>query len=92
MLDLIAQGVEGHGPVHLLLTSAAEDWFCMGGVKREGGSRLRMMAGPIQHFYSAILDAWHLRVTAQLAERKGFLVCGFFLILRALYNHLTLLT
>ena len=36
------------------------------------GSPLRMMTGPIQHFYSSVLDAWRLRISAQLAERKGF--------------------
>ena len=32
-----------------------------------------MMAGPIQHFRSAILGAWHFHVFARLSERKGFL-------------------
>ena len=31
MLDLIAQGAAGHGPVHLLLTSAAEIGFAWDG-------------------------------------------------------------
>ena len=35
---------------------------------------LRMMAGPIQHFFSSILSAWRHRVFAKLAEREGF--CG----------------
>ena len=30
MLDLISRGAQGHGPVHLLLPSAAETWFCLG--------------------------------------------------------------
>ena len=30
------------------------------------------MTGPIQHFFSSILDAWRFRVFAHLAERKGF--------------------
>ena len=30
MLDLISRSAEGHGPVHLLLTSAAEVGFCLG--------------------------------------------------------------
>ena len=34
---------------------------------------LRMMIGHIQHFRSAILDAWRFSVFARLAERKGFL-------------------
>ena len=30
MLDLISRGAQGHGPVHLLLISAAELGFCLG--------------------------------------------------------------
>ena len=31
-----------------------------------------MMTGPIQHFRSAILEAWRFHVFAKLSERKGF--------------------
>ena len=31
-----------------------------------------MMAGPIQHFRTAILEAWQFHVFARLSERKGF--------------------
>ncbi len=34
---------------------------------------LRMMTGLVQHFRSAILNAWRLRVFSRLSERKGFL-------------------
>ena len=34
---------------------------------------LRMMTGPVQHFRSAILDAWRFSVFAKLSETKGFL-------------------
>ena len=34
-----------------------------------------MMTGPIQHFRSAILEAWRFHVFAKLSERKGFWVC-----------------
>ena len=30
------------------------------------------MAGPFQHFRTAILDAWHFHVFSKLSERKGF--------------------
>ena len=33
---------------------------------------LRMIAGPFQHFQSAIFEAWQPKVSAQLAEREGF--------------------
>ena len=76
MLDLISRGVQGHGPVHLLLISAAEIGFAWdGGEKgwvRVSLPPLRMMAGPIQHFRTAILDAWHFHVFSKLSERKGF--------------------
>ena len=45
---------------------------------------LRMMAGPIRHFYSAILEACHLRVTAQLADRGRVSRVWILLMLRAL--------
>ena len=58
MLDLISRGAQGHGPVHLLFTSAAElgfAWDC----EEQGWVRaslpfLRMMTGPFQHCYSSI--------------------------------------
>ena len=64
------------GPVHLLLVSAAELGFAWDGAEK-GWVRvslppLRMMAGPIQQFRSAILGAWRFHVFARLSERKGF--------------------
>ena len=95
MLDLVARGAEVHGPLHRLLTSAAELGFAWDG-EEKGWVRaalpfLRKLTGPIQHFYSAFFEAWQLRVTAQLAERQGFGVRNL-QILRALYNYLTLPT
>ena len=76
MLDLISRGAQGHGPVHLLLISAAELGFAWDGNEhgwvRVSLPSLRMIAGPIQHFRSAILEAWHFHVFARLSERKGF--------------------
>ena len=76
MLDLISRGAQGYGPVHLLLISAAELGFAWDG-NEHGWVRvslppLRMMTGPIQHFRSAILEAWRFHVSAKLSERKGF--------------------
>ena len=77
MLDLISRGAQGHGPVHLLLISAAELGFAWDraekGWVRVSLPPLRMMAGPVQHFRSAILDAWRSQVFASLSERQGFL-------------------
>ena len=76
LLDLISRGAQGHGPVHLLLISAAEigfTWDSGGqGWLRVSLPPLRMMTGPIQHFRSANLDAWHFHVFSKLSERKGF--------------------
>ena len=72
MLDLISRGAQGHGPVHLLLISAAELCFAWDGDEKGWVRVLRMMTGPVQHFRSAILDAWRFHVFAKLSERKGF--------------------
>ena len=76
MLDLIFRGAQGHGPVHLLLISAAEIGFawdgCEKGWVRVSLPPLRMMTGPIQHFRAAILESWHFHVFSRLSERKGF--------------------
>ena len=76
MLDLISRGAQGHGPVHLLLISAADIGFAWDG-EEKGWVRvslppLRLMTGPIQHFRTAILEAWHFHVFSKLSERKGF--------------------
>ena len=76
MLDLVSRGSQGHGLVHLLLLSAAELGFAWDGAE-QGWARvslppLRMITGPIQHFYSSLLDAWRFSVFAKLSERKGF--------------------
>ena len=81
MLDLISGGAQGHGPVHLLLISAAELGFAWDGAER-GWVRLalpplRMLTGPTQHFYSYFLDAWRCGIFARLSERKGFLVAEY---------------
>ena len=77
MLDLISREAQGNGPVHLLLISAAELGFAWDGEEKGwvwvSLPPLRMMTGPVQHFYSSILDAWRFSVFAKLSERKGFL-------------------
>ena len=39
---------------------------------RPGLPPMRMMTGPIQHFRSAIWQAWQSKVAADLCKRKGF--------------------
>ena len=67
-LDMVCEGCPGHGPTHLLVASAAEIGFRWDPLalawSRPGLPLLSNLAGPIQHFRAAILDA--------LAEQ----VCG----------------
>ena len=60
MLDSICRGAQGHGPVHLLLISAAELGFARDGAEkvwvRVSLPPLRMMTGPVQHFRSFVMD------------------------------------
>ena len=69
-------GPLGHGPIHLLIQSADElVFFCdseQAGWIRPGLPPLRMMTGPIQHFRSAIWQAWQHKVATDLCKRKGF--------------------
>ena len=88
MLDLPARDAEGHGPVHLLLTSATEIGFAWDG-SEQGWIRaalppLTMLSGRVQHFQKAILEAWQLKVGAQLAERQGFRSAQFLDLRRSL--------
>ena len=45
MLDLISRGAKGHGPVHLLLISAAEVDFAWDGDERVGSAVLFLPLG-----------------------------------------------
>ena len=47
-----------------------------------------MMTGPVQHFRSAIWDAWRFSVFSRLSERQGFFGVLSFLIFMVLYNYL----
>ena len=57
LLEMVGEGCLGHGPIHLLSA---------------GLPQLSNLAGPIQHFKAAILDAWRNKVAADLCGRKGF--------------------
>ena len=67
LLAAASEGCSGHGPAHLLVESAAEVGFSrcsqVFGWIRSGLPVLDMVAGPIQHFRSAILDAWRNKVS-----------------------------
>ena len=76
LLEMVADGCPGHGPIHLLSSSAAEIGFRWNpdalAWERPGLPMVSHIAGPIQHFRSAILDAWRNKVAGDLCGRKGF--------------------
>ena len=76
LLDMVSEGCRGHGPVHLLVSSAAEIGFRWNphslAWHRPGLPLLSNLAGPVQHFRAAILDAWQNKTAADLCGRKGF--------------------
>ena len=75
LLDLVSDGCPGHGPIHLLSCSAADIGFRWDSSSFAwvwpGLPMLDNLAGPIQHFRTAILDAWRNKVTTDLCRRKG---------------------
>ena len=94
LLAMVREGCPGHGPVHLLSTSAAEIGFqwdphALAWV-RPGLPLLSNLADPIQHFKAALLDAWRNKVSADLCGRKVFEV-GLFWTFMALCSSLILL-
>ena len=76
LLEHVAGGCPGHGPVHLLVGSAAEIGFVwspeMVGWAREGLPVLSSLSDPIQHFRAAFLEGWRSEVSADLCAREGF--------------------
>ena len=76
LLGMVHEGCPGHGPVHLLYASAAEVGFewdprALAWVL-PGLPLLDNLAGPVEHFQAAILDAWRNKVAADLCCRQGF--------------------
>ena len=76
LLDYSSTASPGHGPIHLLLQSAGELGFFwdseQAGWIWPGLLPLHMMTHPIQHFRSAIWQAWQHKVATDLCKRKGF--------------------
>ena len=74
LLEMVGEGGPGHGPIHLLSASAAEMGFRWDlvdmGWSRPGLPLLGNLAGPLQHFKAAVLDAWHNKVAADLCGRE----------------------
>ena len=76
LLEMVGNGCPGHGPIHLLCSSAARIGFWWNPVvltwERPGLPVLSQIAGPVQHFKSAVLDAWRDKVAGDLCSRQGF--------------------
>ena len=76
LLEMVSEGCPGHGPIHLLFASAAEIGFRWDpqalAWPQPGLPLLCNLAGPIQHFKAAVLDAWRNKVAADLCGREGF--------------------
>ena len=76
LLEMVGEGCPGHGPIHLLSASAVEIDFRWDpdalAWSRPGLLQLSNLAGLLQHFKDAILDAWRNKVAADLCGRKGF--------------------
>ena len=73
---MVCEGSPGHGPIHLLSAGAAEIGFRWDPLalawSRPGFPLLSNLAGPVQHFKAAILDAWRNKVSADVCGREGF--------------------
>ena len=62
LIEMVSEGSPGHGPIYLISARAAEIGFRWDplalGWSRPGLPLLSNLAGPAQHFKTAILDAW----------------------------------
>ena len=76
LLEMAGEGCPGHGPVHLLVANASENGFQWDplalGWSRPGVPLLGNLAGPVQQFWAAILDAWRGKVAFDLCAWEGF--------------------
>ena len=76
LLEMVSEGGFGHRPIHLLSASAAEIGFRWDPLalawSRPGLPLLSNLAGAVQHFKAALLDAWRNKVAADLCTREGF--------------------
>ena len=69
-MEHVADGCPGHGPAGFFgLLSWLVGWV------RDGVPVLSILAGPIQHFRSAVLEGWRSKVSADLCAGEGFRGC-----------------
>ena len=76
LLRVVTAGALGHGPVHLMLSSAASLGFSWDSDLcvwlRPGLPALCQVSNPFQFFCRAVWDAWRATVAGDLSSRAGF--------------------
>ena len=76
LLRVVSAGAPGHGPVHLLVSSALSLGFSWDSDLcvwlRPGWPALCQISSPFQFFREAIWGAWRTKVAGDLSSRAGF--------------------
>ena len=76
LLRVVAAGAPGHGPVRLLLSSAASLGFSWNSDLcvwlRPGLPALCQISSPLEFFRNCVWDAWRTKVAGDLSSRAGF--------------------
>ena len=76
LLRVVSAGAPGHGPVHVLLSSALSLGFSWDSDScvwlRPGLPALCQISSPFQFFREAVWDAWRTKVAGDLSSRAGF--------------------
>ena len=88
---VVSAGPPGHGPVHLLLSSAASLGFSWDSDLcvwlRPGLPALCQISSPFHFFREPVWDAWRTEVAGDLSSRAGFR-CGRYLDFRGFFEAL----
>ena len=76
LLLVVSAGAPGHGPVHLLLSSALSLGFSWDSDScvwlRPGLPVLCQISSPFQFFREAVWDAWRTEVAGDISSQAGF--------------------
>ena len=76
LLRVVSVGAPGHGPVHLLVSSALSLGFSWDSDRcvwlRPGLPALCQISSPFQFFREAVWGAWRTKVAGDLSSRAGF--------------------
>ena len=76
LLRVVSVGAPGHGPIHLLVSSALSLGFSWDSDRcvwlRPGLPALCQISSPFQFFREAVWGAWRTKVAGDLSSRAGF--------------------